>query len=313
VFTSGGTEADNLALRGPTVARRRLVISSVEHPAIELPADALADQGWIVDRLAVDTNGCIDLDAAAEILARPAGLVSVITAQNETGVLQPVGHICRAARRAASDVVVHTDAAQAVGKVPVNVSELGVDLLTVVSHKLYGPCGIGALFVRKGVALTGLFRGGGQERGIRPGTEPVMLVVGLGAACRLAASSLAQEGERQQALRERLWVRLSSGVPGIVRTGEAVPSLPNTLHVRFPGRDGAQILACAPAVAASTGSACHAHDGSVSGVLGAMGLTAAQARGAVRLSLGRHTTADEIERAAMALIEAFGRAGNPRT
>lgn len=304
IFTSGGTEADNLALRGPSVSRRRLVISAVEHPAIELPAGAMREQGWQVDALPVTAQGVVDTQRAASVLAEPTGLLSVILAQNETGVIQPVAELARLARASSPEVVVHTDAAQAVGKISVDVRALQVDLLTIVGHKLYAPCGIGALYIRDGLQLQGMLRGGGQERGIRPGTEPVALIVGLGAACALAQNDLAQESARQAELRERLWQQLSAGIPGLQRTGEGVDTLPNTLHVRFPGKAGADVLAAAPAVAAATGSACHHDDAAASGVLGAMGLTGAQAMGAVRLTLGRSSTPEQIDAAAAALIAA---------
>ena len=305
VFTGGGTEADNLALRGPAPARERIVISAVEHPAIELPARRLAEQGWSLAELPVDGDGRIDLERAAPVLSEPAGLLSVILAQNEIGVIQPVAELAAMAKAAASDVVVHTDAAQAIGKIAVSVDALGVDLLTIVSHKLYGPNGIGALWVGAGRRLQPLTLGGGQEGGVRPGTEPVALIVGLGAACALAGSDLQAEHDRQVALRERLWSGLSAGVEGIVRTVDpAVATLPNTLHVRFEGHVGADVLARAPEVAASTGSACHTDHEAPSGVLGAMGIPAASAKGSVRLSLGRRTTEADVDRAIAALVRA---------
>ncbi|MCA9704387.1 MAG: cysteine desulfurase [Myxococcales bacterium] len=308
VFTGGGTEADNLALHGPTVPQRRIVVSAVEHPAVDLPSRHLEARGWTRAELPVDAQGRVDLERAAAILAEPAGLLSVILAQNETGVLQPVAELAALARAAASDVVVHTDAAQAVGKIPVDVDALGVDLLTIVSHKLYGPNGIGALYVRdEHRPMQPLTRGGGQEGGRRPGTEPVALIVGLGAACALAQRDLTDEAQRVRDLRTRLWECLRQAIPGIRWTGEGAPLLPNTLHVRVPGHDGAALLRRAPQIAASTGSACHTDDGRPSGVLGAMGLAADDARGALRLTLGRRTTADDVERAATALVAAATR------
>ncbi len=304
VFTGGGTEADNLAILGPDLATPRLVVSAVEHPAVEEPSRLRARDGVTRDVLAVDARGRVDLDAAAEVLSRPCGLLSVILAQNETGVIQPVRALSDMARAASPDVLVHTDAAQAVGKIAVDVGALGVDMLTVVSHKLYGPAGIGALFVREGLTLSPRCHGGGQERGVRPGTEPVALIVGLGAACALAASDLAAESARQAELRDRLWAQLSKH-PSAVRTGDGADVLPNTLHVRFEGHEGAVILGRAPAVAASTGSACHTDDDAPSGVLGAMGIDARSARGAVRLSLGRRTRVADVECAAAALLAAL--------
>jgi len=305
VFTSGGTEADNLAIRGARVSEPRLVVSSVEHPAIDLPARALEKKGIVRVVLPVDARGRIDLERARELLATPAGLVSVMLANNESGVIQPVAEIATLARASAPEVVVHSDAAQAVGKIPVDVDALGVDLLTIVGHKLYGPSGIGALYVRKGTEVEPLLRGGGQEQGRRPGTEPVPLIVGLGAACRLANADLEAEGRRQSELRDRLWAYLRGSIPDLVWTGEGAPLLPNTLHIRVPGANGAVILADAPEVAASTGSACHSDDANASGVLGAMGLCGAEAQGALRLSLGRLTQPADIERAAVSLVAAM--------
>lgn len=311
VFTSGGTESDNLALLGAPAPRPRIVVSAVEHPAIEEPVAVLRAQGFAHAVLAVDGRGTVDLSRARGVLAEPCGILSVILAQNETGVIQPVAELARLARAAAGDVIVHSDAAQAVGKIAVDVDALGVDLLTIVGHKLYAPAGIGALYVREGVTLRPRTHGGGQERGMRPGTEPVALIVGLGAACALAARDVHVEASRQAALRDRLWHRLRAEVPGVERTGEGALLLPNTLHVRFPGRAGAEVLAAAPAIAASTGSACHAHgDGQVGGppgVLAAMGIDARSAAGAVRLGVGRFTTEADVDHAADALVGAARR------
>ncbi|MCA9716348.1 MAG: cysteine desulfurase [Myxococcales bacterium] len=312
LFTSGGTEADNLAVLGVGPERGgRLVSTPIEHPAVELPARALVRaREWAYTELPIDREGRVDLKRARPRIADPApgrcDLVSVILAQNETGVIQPVAEIAALARAASRGVVVHSDAAQAVGKIPVDVGELGVDLLTVVSHKLYGPKGIGALFIRAGVQPPRPFLlGGGQERGVRPGTEPVALIVGLGRACEVAARDMSEESERQQALRERLWALLAAEIPGIQRTGAGASTLPNTLHVRFPGCRGADVLARATAVAASTGSACHASEPGAKSVLGAMGVAPADARGSVRLSLGRLTREWDIGPAARALIAAW--------
>lgn len=302
VFTSGGTEADNLAILGARLAHPRVVISAIEHPAVE--AAARHRGGVELGVLAVDGEGRVDLGRAADVLAAPVGLLSVMLAQNETGVIQPVAELAALARRGSTDVLVHCDGAQAVGKIDVDMAALGVDLLTIVGHKFYAPAGIGALVVRRGVPLHATTFGGGQERGLRSGTEPVALAVALGAACALASRTNATERARQIALREELWSRLQAGIPGIVRSGAAVATLPNTLHVRIPGVAGSAVLAAAPDVSASTGSACHADDHAASGVLGAMGVPASEAAGALRLSLGRMTTHADIERAATALVTA---------
>ncbi len=306
VFTSGGTEADNLAVRRSTCARERVVTSAVEHPAVEEPARALQSQGWRWDQLAVGRDGAVDLEAARSILAEPCGLLSVILAQNETGVVQPVAALTELARAAAADVVVHTDAAQAVGKIDVDVDGLGVDLLTIVGHKLYGPCGIGALYVRTPGLVRPWALGGGQERGVRPGTEPTPSIVGLGEACRIAGRDLEAQSARQRALCQRLQARLRDRVPKLHVTGADSVTLPNTLHVCFPDCTGADLLAGARAIAASTGSACHS-DGGGGGVLGAMGLDPAHVRGAVRLSIGRRTREEDIADAAEALVAAWAR------
>jgi cysteine desulfurase len=279
-----------------------VVISAVEHPAVEA---AVRHRGGVeLGVLAVDGQGRVDLERAADVLAAPVGLLSVMLAQNETGVVQPVAQLAGLARHASPEVLVHCDAAQAVGKIDVDVAALGVDLLTIVGHKFYAPAGIGALVVRRGVPLHATTFGGGQERGLRSGTEPVALAVALGAACSLAIRTGAAERARQIALREELWARLHAGIPGIVRSGAGVATLPNTLHVRIPGAAGSAVLAAAPDVAASTGSACHADDHAASGVLGAMGVPASEAAGALRLSLGRMTTHADVERAANALVTA---------
>ncbi len=306
VFTGGGTEADNLAVRCSQVSCKRVVTTSVEHPAVSEPAAALEADGWRWDRLAVGESGRVDLAQARSVLGESAGLVSVILAQNETGVLQPVAEISALARAAAPEVIVHSDGAQAVGKVAVDVDALGVDLLTIVGHKLYGPCGIGALYVRKPELVRGWALGGGQERGIRPGTEPTAMVVGLGAACQLAADDLELEGRRQTALRDALQTRLLAGIPGLRVTGHAADRLPNTLHVCVPDCAGAEVLRRAPGLAASTGSACHA-DGD-GGILHAMGVDTLVARGAIRLSLGRGTSTEQVQRAGTALIRAWSEA-----
>ncbi len=303
VFTSGGTEADNPVLLGVELTAPRIVVTAVEHPAVMAAAMERARAGVEVIVLAVDREGVVDLDRARSQIDGPVGLATFIAAQNETGVLQPVTELAAIVRAQSPGALVHCDAAQAVGKVPLDMRSLGVDLLTIVGHKFYAPAGIGALVIRRGVTLHPRSLGGGQEYGLRSGTEPVALAVALGAACKLAAGDLEAEAARQVTLRELLWQRLLARVPDLVRTGAGAPTLPNTLHVRVPGVRGADLLAAAPAVAASTGSACHSDHDSPSGVLGAMGIAAREAMGAIRLSLGRSTTTDDIERAATALIQ----------
>ena len=310
VFTSGGTEANNLAILGTAAAlpRRRIVTSAVEHPATAEPCAHLARQGWTVVVLPVDAAGVVALDRAPLPLAEDAALLTVILAQNETGTLQPLQRLTAWAHE--SRAVVHTDAAQAVGKVPVQVDRLGVDLLSIAGHKLYAPKGIGALYVRRGTRLEPVLRGAGQEHGLRPGTENVAAIVGLGAACAVAARDLEAEAARQSRLRDDLWQRLGAAIPGMRRNGHPAEVLPNTLNVSFPGVAGSAVLDAAPGIAAATGSACHEGDPAPSPVLRAMGVDSAIARGAVRLSLGRGTTAAQVEAAAAALLAAYHEAAD---
>lgn len=310
VFTSGGTESSNLAINGVVEAalaresnRRGIVTSVIEHPATEQPCARLERRGVPVARLDADEHGRMRIDQAESLVDETTLLLTVMHSNNETGTLQPVAELARIAR--AAGAAVHTDAAQSVGKVPVSVRDLDVDLLTVAGHKLYAPKGIGALYVRSGTPLEPFMRGGGQERGMRPGTENVAFIVGLGTACEIARRDLEDAAARMQRLRDALWRRLSDAVPGLALNGHPDLSLPNTLNVRFPDASGDDVLAGAPEIAASTGSACHAGDTSASAVILAMGVDPDAARGSVRLTLGRGTTEDDISRAADALIRSW--------
>lgn len=308
VFTSCATEANNLALLGAARAalhngRTALVTSSVEHPSVLNPLRHLARVGRFLTELPVDAFGRVQLNHAAAAINPEVALVSVMLANNETGSLQAVRAIADLAH--ASGALMHVDAAQAVGKVAVDVQALGADLLTLAGHKFYAPKGVGALYVRTGVVLEPTQYGAGHEHGLRPGTENVPHIVALGEAARLARTTLAQEATRITALRDRLHGQIAAGIPGLGLNGHPTERLPNTLNVSFPAGSGWQVLAAAPDVAASTGSACHAGEHAVSGVLAAMGLTREAAAGAVRLSLGRFTTDAEIDRAAAALISAW--------
>jgi cysteine desulfurase len=310
VFTGCATEANNLALLGVARAlangKRHLVVSAVEHPAVMAPALHLRDQGWALTVLAVDEFGRISPDQLAEALTPDTALVSVMHANNEVGTLQPIREIARMTR--GRGILLHTDAAQSAGKLPLDVDELDVDLLTLAGHKFYAPKGVGALYVRAGTPIRPVLHGAEQERGLRPGTENVAAIVGLGAAAVLAAASLAATSAHLRALRNHLHERLAAAVPGLRLNGHPEHRLPNTLHVSFPGVSGRALLGeVADIVAASVGSACHSEHDAVSGVLAAMGTQAAQAAGAVRLSLGRMTTPEDIERAADGLAAAWRR------
>lgn len=307
VFTSCGSEADNLALKGVAEAYRErgdhIVTSQIEHPAVLRTCRYLEGRGYRVTYLPVDGDGRVRLSEVERALTPGTILVSVMHANNETGVLQPIAEIAALAR--ARGVLFHTDAAQSVGKVPTDVNALGVDLLTVAGHKIYAPKGIGALYVRAGVRLESLIHGAGHEGGRRAGTENVAYIVTLGAASALATAGMADYGPRVRALRDRLHALLVEAVPGLELNGHPEERLPNTLNVSFPGVDGEALLAAAPVVAASTGSACHAGRTDPSAVLLAMGLARERALGAVRLSLGKYTTGEDVGRAAQSLSAAW--------
>ncbi|HET9015226.1 MAG TPA: cysteine desulfurase family protein [Thermomicrobiaceae bacterium] len=303
VFTSGGSEADNWALVGRVwasgVPTPHLVTSQVEHPAILATCHFLERLGAEITYLPVDTTGRVDPDDVARALRSTTVLVSIMHANNEVGTIQPIPEIAAVCRRAG--IPLHSDAAQSVGKIPARVDDLGVDLLTVAGHKLYAPKGVGALYVRRGTALEPLIHGAGHEGGRRAGTENVAWIVGLGAAAELARRTMSSERARQRALRERLHRALDEQSGPVTLNGHPDERLPNTLNLRFSGVDGNAVLAATPTVAASTGSACHAGQSEPSPVLLAMGIQPDEAIGAVRLSLGRLTTAEDIERAAEAL------------
>lgn len=307
VFTSGGTEADSWAVLGTVEAfgGGHVVVSAVEHAAVLAPARELARQGRIrLSVVGVDRYGRVDPAEVAAALAEDTILVSVMLANNEVGTLQPVGEIAALCRR--RGVACHTDAAQAVGKIPVSVAELGVDLLTVAGHKLYAPKGVGALFVRAGTPLAPLFRGAGQERGRRAGTESVPLIVALGEACVLANDDMVGEVKRTAAMRDRLEAGLTDGCPDLIRHGHPVERLPNTSSVAFPGVDANALLAqLAEEVAASAGAACHTGGHSPSHVLTAMGVDPAIAAATVRFSVGRFTTPGEVDEGAARVLAAI--------
>ena len=314
VFTGCATEANNLALCGVAQAvpaqRRHLVISAVEHPAVMAPAMYLRHQGWDVTVLPVDSFGRVSVDDVAGALRPDTALVSVMHANNEVGTLQPMAGIAALTRP--RGILLHTDAAQSAGKLRVDVDELGVDLLTLAGHKFNAPKGVGALYVRAGTPIRAIVHGADQEHGLRPGTENVASIVALGAAAALASASLPDLSTQLQALRDRLHAQLEAGVPGLQLNGHPKHRLPNTLHVSFPGVSGRALLAdAADTVAASVGSACHSEHDAVSGVLAAMGIAAARASGAVRLSVGRTTRTDDIDRAAAALVAAWTRLVRP--
>ena len=306
LFTSGGTESNNIAIRGTASANRvrgAIVTTAIEHPATEACCAYLELQGKKVTRIAPNADATVDPEEFITAIDGDTALATIIHAQNETGTLQPVAEISAAARKRGA--LVHADAAQSVGKIVVNVDELGVDLLSIAGHKLYAPKGIGALYIRRGIDLPPLLLGAGQEHGRRPGTENVAFVVGLGEACRIAKGHL-QTGLRElKSLSDELYGKLRREIPGIRLVGHPVQRLPNTLNVLFPEISGRRLLECCPGVFASNGSACHADSEEPSAILTALGIPPQEALGSVRLSLGRHTSSADIETAASQLVAAW--------
>jgi cysteine desulfurase len=297
VFTSGGTEANNMALKGAFFAKRssvsqpHFITSAVEHPSVLAPLRFLEQLGGSVTAVMVDRHGQVDPDDVRRAIRPNTILISVMHANNEVGTLQPIAEIGAIARE--HSVLFHTDAAQSVGKIPVDAEVMQVDLLSIAGHKLYAPKGVGALYVREGTGLESLLHGGNQEAGRRAGTESALLAVGLGAACALCRDWLASEDVRK--LRDLFWNLLKERFGDrVVLNGHLKQRLPNTLNVSFIGFDGGALLARMDGVAASTGSACHAGHSSGSPVLSAMGVNPSVAAGAIRFSLGRSTSEDEI-------------------
>ena len=312
VFTSGATEANNVAIKGAARwalrsgnTRRRVVTVATEHPCVLESVRDLADEGFEPVVLPVLADGRLDFAVLGEALRVPTLLVSVMAANNETGVLQDVGAIAGLAH--AAGALLHSDAAQAVGKIRFDAGRLGVDLASVSGHKMHGPKGVGALFVRRRprVRLAPLFSGGGQERGLRSGTLPVPLIVGFGEACRIAAQEGEAERERVGELRDRLLALLRREVPGLVVNGSLEHRLAGNLNVAFPGAPALALMAACPALAVSTGSACGSASVEPSRVLQAMGLDRETAGASLRLGLGRPTSATDIPRAAALLTRAY--------
>jgi cysteine desulfurase len=308
VFTGCATEANNLALRGVANAlenhRRHIVVSAIEHPAVLEPAAWLRARGWAVSVVPVDGNGLVDPADVQAALRDDTALVSIMHANNEVGTIQPIAEIAALAHKRGA--LLHSDAAQSPGKIAVDVNELQVDLLSLAGHKFYATKGVGALYVRNGTAIKSDLQGAGQERGLRPGTESVPAIVALGAAAQLARTHLLRDRSHQQYLRDEFHRLLRQAIPDLMLNGHESLRLPNTLNVSFPRVSGRDLLREVDGdVAASLGSACHSENDAVSGVLAAMNIGPARAMGAVRFSVGRYSTLEEITRAAQALIIAW--------
>ncbi|HXP04057.1 MAG TPA: aminotransferase class V-fold PLP-dependent enzyme [Stellaceae bacterium] len=317
VFTSGATEANNLAIKGaahfarehPTAAEPKdhILALKTEHKCVLESCAALEREGFRVTYLDVPESGLLDLDALKAALTERTLLVSIMAAHNEIGVIQPlaeIGAICRG-----RGVLLHTDAAQALGKIPLDVEAMKIDLMSMSGHKLYGPKGVGALYVRRRprVRLLPLIDGGGQERGLRSGTLPTPLCVGFGKACAIAATEMAGEAARLRGLRERLFASLKTRIPGVQLNGDDRHRLPGSLNVSVPGTTAGELIEACPSIAISTGSACTSASVEPSYVLRALGLGDDRANASVRLGLGRFTTASDVDYAADALAAAAAR------
>lgn len=308
VFTSGGSEANNLVLKGAFFAsgraRRHFITTRVEHPSIVAPLRFLERLGADVTWLPVDSKGSMNADDLRRAITPDTILISIMHANNEVGTIQPVEECSAIARE--HGILFHTDAAQSVGKIPTRVDDLGVDSLTIAGHKLYAPVGVGALYIRNGVHLEPLIHGARHEGGRRAGTESALLAGALGKACHLARDLSPMRGVRE--LRDRFWARIQARLGShAVLNGHPEKRLPNTLNVSFTDRIGAEILAAMPEVAASTGSACHSGRIELSPVLEAMGMEPRMGMGAIRFSLGRSTTEEEVDAAILALETALAR------
>ena len=318
VFTSGATEANNLALKGAAhfarehkqagrEPRDRIVILTTEHKCVLESAASLGREGFDVISVPVGPDGLVSLARLADALGESALLVSVMAAHNEIGVVQPlaeIGALCRT-----RGVLFHTDAAQAFGKIPLDVDAMQIDLLSISGHKIYGPKGVGALYVRRRprVRLLPLIDGGGPERGLRSGTLPTPLCVGLGRAAALAVAEMGAEAERLRALRDRLQTSLMRRIPGLRINGDTGHRLPGNLNMSFPGLTAPELIEACPSIAISTGSACTSATVEPSYVLRALGLSDDLANASIRLGLGRFTTAAEVDFAADALADATAR------
>ena len=318
VFTSGATESNNIAIKGAarfalqsSNQRRRIVTTVTEHKCVLASVADLAAEGFEPVFLPVRPDGLLDLDTLRAALEVPTLLVSLMAVNNETGVIQDIAAAAAIAKQAGA--LFHTDIAQATGKIPLDLDGWKVDLASISGHKLYGPKGVGALYVRRRprVRLAPLFSGGGQERGLRSGTLPAPLIVGLGEACRLAAAEMADEAKRIGKLRDQLWQRLSAAIPGVVLNGDTSARIAGNLNVTFPTATAAELMARVPDLCVSTGSACSSASIEPSYVLRALGLDDQTAARTLRIGIGRFTSQADIDYAAAALAAAHAGAPAP--
>lgn len=309
IFTGSGTESNNCAIKGAVYANadrgNHLIISSIEHAAVTEVCRHLETRGFPLSYIPVDETGMINLSALEKTIMPETVLISVMHANNEVGTIEPVRDIATLARK--KGIILHTDAAQSLGKTKTDVEELGVDLLSIAGHKLYAPKGIGALYIRHGIDLEKFMHGAGHERNMRAGTENVPYIVGLGAACEIAKRDLTKNTLHMKTMRDRLFDGLQEKLGDIRLNGHPEKSIPNTLSVGFPNIDATFLLSEMTDVAASAGSACHAGSATASSVLGSMRVPQKYAMGTIRLSVGKMTTKDEIDRAIESICRAVER------
>ena len=310
IFTSGGTESNNHVIKGIAEhysgKKDHMITTKIEHPAVLEPMLHLAvAYGWEITFINVDRDGRIDPGDVKKAITSRTALVSVMHANNETGVIQPVEAVGEIARNAG--VLFHTDAAQSAGKIDVNVHDIRADFLSLAGHKLYAPKGVGALYIREGVEIPSFIHGAGQEHGLRPGTENVLLDAAFGEACRVAAKEKDHFREVMLKAGECLLAVLKNGLPELKLFGHPNLRLPNTLFVSFPGVPGADVLAGAPEIFASTGAACHDDTVRLSHVLAAMGVEEGEGKGAVRLTTGRSSQTEDMKTAGKALLSSYFR------
>jgi cysteine desulfurase len=310
VFTSGGTEANNWAIIGTAFALRdrgrHIITSNFEHPAVLNVCRFLEKEGCKVTYIPVDGQGLVSVVNVEAALRPDTILITIMHTNNEVGTVQPIAEIAALAK--SRGIRVHTDAAQSPGKIRVDVNAIGVDLLSIAGHKLYAPKGVGALYIRKGISIESFMHGAGQEMGRRPGTENILEIVGLGKACEIAARDLEKNRRHMQEMRDRLHATIAAGIKDVRLNGHPEKRLPNTLSLSFRNLEANRILeAIGLEVAASAGAACHADSVEISHVLKAMGVPVEWAKGTLRLTTGRMTTAGDVDRAAQAIVAAVGR------
>jgi cysteine desulfurase len=310
LFTSGGTESNNYAIRGIAFSRknqgRHIITSRIEHPAVSAVCEKLRSAGFEVTVLPVDAQGLVSMGDVEKAIRPDTILITLMHANNEVGSIQPIEEVAALAKP--RGIVVHTDAAQSIGKIPTDVQILGVDLLTIAGHKLYAPKGIGALYIRNGLSLERLMEGANQEGGRRPGTENVLEIVGLGKACEIAKRDLSENYNHMKKMRDKLEASLLKHVPQLRVNGHPMKRLPNTLSIGVHGVDTSILLAGIESqVAISAGAACHSGKVRMSHVLQAMQVPEEWALGTLRLSTGRMTTEVEIDQAVSILVQVIGR------